>query len=109
MKSNNNKDDLKGLCFSVIIIASVALTFAGSFGFPDGSQCNLWQRLAGIPAMITVYLVAHSAPPESRFIGWIGSFLIYAVLGVVILFIIQYWINKKGGGGGGKKGRGPRI
>ena len=103
MKPQNN--DLKGLCFSVIIIAAVALTYAGSFGFPDASDSNAWERLAAIPAMVTVYILMPHMDTGYLIVGWMGSVVIYFGIGVAILLAIQSLIKKYGG----KKGKNNRI
>jgi hypothetical protein len=91
MKPQNN--DLKGLCFSVILIVSGVLTYFGTYTYYDPDHCSLWVRLAGIPALLAIWL-CKPQPDAGYFVAVAGSGIFYFAVGTALLLLIERWIKK---------------
>jgi hypothetical protein len=87
-------------------MAAAALTYGGSRAFPVYTHSNMVERILAVPAEITVYVVAPELPSGFIIMGWVGSFLIYFALGLVILVVVQSWLKKRSAR---KKETGTRI
>jgi hypothetical protein len=103
MKSTKD-NTLEVLSFIVIAAVAVALTYEASLIVADVPDSSVWGRLIAVPMMMTLFVFAPTLPPGYVVIGWMGSLVIYAAIGVTILLLIQKTIKKYGGKGGG-----PRI
>jgi hypothetical protein len=109
-----NKDDLKGLCFSIILIVSGVLTYVGGTAYTHYSANTIGGRLLALPMCGTLYLLGLRFGPDPsdliHFVaGLTGAFFIYFAVGVVLLYLAEYLIRKRGGGGGGNKGKSNRV
>jgi hypothetical protein len=112
MKTNNNPDDLKGLCFSIILLICAALSGGGVYDWFHPQNEAWWDRLVTIPGVITLWLVRPETSSEMLlgFTFFAGSFFFYFVVGMAILLIIQRKIkrhqekqNRRGDGGGNNR------
>jgi len=82
------------LTFFIGIIA-VALTYVASHAFPDWSQSTTYERVLALPMYVTVIVFPPTHDSDFIVVGWVGSIVIYATIGVVILCVVQSWLKKR--------------